>query len=219
MLVGRVEFATCMRGQWVAAPASGGLLEVSLQSVCRRSETSIHSFDPLFEHRTELNMSDKPSYLSKLNAIANGERGGHELFSAWSGATKNKRLKKTLDKVAVREMEHSWAFTKRLSELGFDLRPPADESGRQALTKQIALLSSDASDEAKFASFGIKKSKKKGSKKAGKKDQADAPDKLLQILSDSSIDPTTAALMGRFIAEERDTGRLLRKAFKDCRKG
>lgn len=170
-------------------------------------------------------MATKPTYVGLLNAIANGERGGHELFSTWSAATKNKELKKTLDVIAIREMEHSWAFEKRLSELGFSLRPPADESGRQALAKQVELLSSKASEIEKFASFGIvkqskakdaQKSEKKSAKKAGKKSADDEPDKLLKILADPNIDPTTGALMGRFIAEERDTGRLLRKAFKDC---
>lgn len=170
-------------------------------------------------------MATKPTYVGLLNAIANGERGGHQLFSSWSAATKNKDLKKTLDVIAIREMEHSWAFEKRLCELGFSLRPPADESGRQALAKQVELLSSQASDTEKFESFGIvkqhkgkgeKKSSKKGGKKAGKKQAGNEPDKLLKILADPNIDPTTGALMGRFIAEERDTGRLLRKAFKAC---
>ncbi len=172
-------------------------------------------------------MATKPTYVGLLNAIANGERGGHQLFSSWSAATKNKELKKTLDAVAIREMEHSWAFEKRLSELGYSLRPPADESGRQALAKQIELLSSKASDTEKFASFGIvkpskskegKKSLKKGAKKAGKNGANEEPDKLLKILADPNIDPITGALMGRFIAEERDTGRMLRKAFKVCQK-
>lgn len=167
-------------------------------------------------------MATKPTYVGLLNAIANGERGGHQLFSSWSAATKDKKLKKTLDAIAVREMEHSWAFEKRLSELGYELRPPADESGRQALAKQVELLASKASEKEKFASFGIvkqakdkAKAGKKSSKKSAKKAAADEPDKLLRILSDPSIDPATGALMGRFIAEERDTGRLLRKAFKD----
>jgi len=166
-------------------------------------------------------MAAKPTYVGLLNAIANGERGGHQLFSSWSAATKDKELKKTLETIAIREMEHSWAFEKRLSELGYSLRPPADESGKQALAKQVELLSSKASDTEKFASFGlVKQSKSKQSKKLGKKASKkpadDEPDKLLKILADPNIDPTTGALMGRFIAEERDTGRLLRKAFKAC---
>ncbi|MEE2783348.1 MAG: hypothetical protein VYE04_08305, partial [Pseudomonadota bacterium] len=63
-------------------------------------------------------MAKKPSYIGLLNAVANGERGGYELFKAWSASTQDEQLKPTLDMVAIREMEHSWAFEKRLNELG-----------------------------------------------------------------------------------------------------
>ena len=60
-------------------------------------------------------------------------------------------------------------------------------------------------DEDKFASFGFGTT-------------TDTPretgDPLLQILADKSIDPQTGELMGRFISEERDTGRQLTKAFR-----
>lgn len=151
-------------------------------------------------------MAKKPSYIGLLNAIANGERGGHELFKNWSAVTPNKALKPTLDMIAIREMEHSWAFEKRLNELGFDLRPAKNKE----TMKQAKFLKSSASDEAKFASFGIGTKAKKNSK--AKPD--DEPDRLLQILADKTIDPQTGALMGRFISEERDTGRALLKAYR-----
>lgn len=147
-------------------------------------------------------MATKPSYIGLLNAIANGERGGHQLFSSWSGATKNKKLKATLDMVAIREMEHSWAFEKRLCELGYSVRPTVNKT----LAKQVKLLKSNASDKEKFASFGI------GGKRQKKK--ADVTDNLLKILADKTIDAQTGELMGRFICEERDTGRQLTKAYK-----
>jgi len=176
----------------------------------------------------------KPSYIGTLNAIANGERRGHELFKEWSAATQDKQLKKTLDMVAIREMEHSWAFEKRLCELGFSLRTPADDVARKAFAKQLKLLKSGASDAEKYASFGItnrsvdgsnkgKKKGKKQDKKQGKKTKEDKrglprPDRLLSILADTSVDPKTGELMGRFICEERDTGRQLRKAYKAMRR-
>ena len=49
-------------------------------------------------------MAKKPSYIGLLNAIANGERGGHELFNAWSTSTTDKALQPTLNMIAVREM-------------------------------------------------------------------------------------------------------------------
>lgn len=165
--------------------------------------------------------STKPSYIGLLNAVANGERGGYELFSSWSTATSNKTLKKTLDMIAIREMEHSWAFEKRLNELGYSLRPSRDEAALKDLKTRIKLLGSKASDTTKFALFGIGPNNVKAqsavSKKA-KKRQEKEDDQLLKILSDTSIDPQTGELMGRFICEERDTGRALRAAYNACTK-
>jgi rubrerythrin len=146
-------------------------------------------------------MAKKPSYIGLLNAIANGERGGHELFNAWSTTTTDKALQPTLNMIAVREMEHSWAFEKRLTELGFSLRPKTNK----ALNKQVKLLKSKISDDEKFASFGF------GATPGNPRETEDA---LLQILADKSIDPQTGELMGRFISEERDTGRQLTKAYR-----
>lgn len=149
-------------------------------------------------------MAKKPSYIGLLNTIANAERGGYELFKAWSGSTKDQELQVTLDMVAVREMEHSWAFEKRLNELGFALQ---SASTNKQLNKQVRFLKSSASDEDKFASLGVGAEKAKGS-------TSEDSDGLLQILADKSIDPQTGALMGRFISEERDSGRQLIKAHK-----
>ena len=146
-------------------------------------------------------MAKKPSYIGLLNAIANGERGGYELFNAWSNSTHDDSLRPTLNMIAVREMEHSWAFEKRLTELGFSLRPSKDK----ALNKRVNLLKSKISDEEKFASFGV------GTPTSA---PSETTDTLLQILADKSIDPQTGELMGRFISEERDTGRQLTKAFR-----
>lgn len=148
-------------------------------------------------------MAKKPSYIGLMNAIANGERQGHDLFRDWCKATQDAELKPVLHMIAIREMEHSWAFEKRLNELGYDLQP----SKNPALSKLTKLLKSKTDDMKKFAAFGI------GTTPA--KDKAPAPsDGLLQILSDQTIDPQTGALMGRFICEERDTGRELNKAYK-----
>ena len=149
-------------------------------------------------------MAKKPSYVGTLNAIANGERGGHEIFKAWSGSTKDKKLKPVLDMVAIREMEHSWAFEKRLCELGYDIRPakPAPE-----LKKLIRLMKSDASDKEKFAAFGISENADRGR-------GDDQVDGLLQLLADKTIDPQTGALLGRFICEERDSGAQLLSAYR-----
>ena len=146
-------------------------------------------------------MSKKPSYVGVLNAIANGERGGHALFKSWAGSTPDKDLKPVLEMVAIREMEHSWAFEKRLSELGFGLK----ETINKDLKKHVKLLGSKISDKEKFASFGLVE---------GEKVTESEKDGLLQILSDKTIDPITGGLIGRFICEERDTAVQLKKAFR-----
>lgn len=152
-------------------------------------------------------MATKPSYVGTLNAIANGERGGYELFRAWSASTSDAELQKTLDMVAIREMEHSWAFEKRLSELGFDVLPPTEKN--KAGAKLLKMMKSKASDTEKFAAFGI------GTTPTGNAaDTEPATDGLLQILADKTIDPQTGGLIGRFICEERDSGRALLKAWK-----
>ena len=148
-------------------------------------------------------MAKKPSYVGLLNTIANAERGGYELFKAWSDSTKDEQLKPTLDMVAVREMEHSWAFEKRLTELGFALQIKTNK----ALSKQVRYFKSSASDNDKFAALGVGTENTKNS-------DPEEVDNLLQILSDKTIDPLTGELMGRFIAEERDSGRQLQKAFR-----
>jgi hypothetical protein len=146
-------------------------------------------------------MAKKPSYVGVLNAIAIGERGGHELFRAWADSTTDEDLKPTLNMAAVREMEHSYAFEKRLNELGFSLVASPNKEVR----KLVRVMKSKASDADKFAALGVGQARSEGA--------SDQPDRLLQILSDPSIDPQTGELMGRFICEERDTGKKLAKAF------
>ena len=144
-------------------------------------------------------MSDKPSFIGLLNAIAVGESRGYELFKAWSGATENAELKSVLDMVAIREHEHAAAFTKRLCELGFGIREKPSES----FSQQLKLAGSDLSDKKKFKQIlQISNNSRDGSDPFGK------------IFEDTSIDPQTGSLLGRYIAEERDSGRCLQAAYE-----
>ena len=61
----------------------------------------------------------KPSYLGLLNAIALGEGRAHQYLSCWAAKTPDPDVKQVLLTVAIREGEHSHAFTKRLCELGY----------------------------------------------------------------------------------------------------
>jgi rubrerythrin len=140
-------------------------------------------------------MSDKPSYLGLLNALAVGEARAGVYYKAWADTTPDPDVRKVLLTVAARESEHGASFTKRINELGFEVREKEDDR----LDKAMEIVTSDCSDLEKMEALGV-------SRLGGESDEADAFDTMFR---DHSIDPTTGALLGRYIAEERDTGRLL----------
>ncbi len=142
-------------------------------------------------------MADKPSYIGLLNAIANGERLGHKIFRKWAKVTQCDAIRGTLQMVAIREAEHAWAFEKRLCELGFGLKPKAFPD----LKKTLKVAKSGASDIKKLERLGY------GKKPGG-------TDGLAQLLDDHTIDAQTAALLGRFICEERDSAHRLHACFQ-----
>jgi hypothetical protein len=148
-------------------------------------------------------MSDKPSYLGLLNAIAVGESQAHTYLSAWIAKTKDPDVKCTLSAVAVREGEHGMSFAKRINELGYDVRKNDDDTGFQ---KRLAIASSDRSDLEKMEKLGL-----------GRLDTGDKPDIFDDVFKNHSIDIPTGALLGRYIAEERDSGRLLRSCYEQLR--
>ncbi|MCB1686158.1 MAG: hypothetical protein R3E82_01190 [Pseudomonadales bacterium] len=152
-------------------------------------------------------MSEKPSYLGLLNAIAVGEARGHQVLDAWARSTPCAELAGELRMIAIREAEHAAAFRKRLSELGFQVRQtPPDR-----FADDLACAGSSASDQEKFQRLITSDS-------AGRRNDA-----LTSLFQDPTIDAETGALLGRFIAEERDTQRRLeaacqRLAARDTRK-
>lgn len=139
-------------------------------------------------------MAEKPSYLGLLNAIANGEARGHKLLSAWAEATPDADVRAVLKTVAIREGEHALAFEKRMCELGFGLldRPDPD------FKKRMDVVCSSRSDIEKFEALGY-----------GRRNAADLTRDLNKLFDDETIDSQTGALLGRFIAEERDSVRRL----------
>ncbi len=140
--------------------------------------------------------AEKPTYLGLLNAIAVGERQGDALLSAWRDATAIQPLAEVLNFVAIREREHAAAFEKRLCELGFSVRNTDDGS----FNERLELARSDSSDVDKFAAL------------LNIRHGHDADDPFGQLFEDKSIDPQTGALLGRYIAEERDSLRRLTAA-------
>ena len=143
-------------------------------------------------------MAAKPSYLGLLNAIAVGEARGFKLFNAWFKACNDPVLSPVLKQVALREREHAATFSKRLNELGFDVRARPSEK----FDKRLRQAGKSKSDLKKF-------------KKLLKFHKPEKPkDPLAGIFDDPSIDIETATLVGRFIAEERDSNCLLREQYQ-----
>src|SRR4051794_2345571 len=148
-------------------------------------------------------MSEKPSYLGLLNAVSLAESEAYEYLTAWAAVTPHEGVKATLLTVAAREGEHGMAFAKRISELGYNLRPGPDDPKR---AERLACASStDISDYDKMHALGVA-SIAEGAGKSG-------PDVFDKFFSDHSIDIQTGELLGRYIAEERDSGRRLRACY------
>jgi rubrerythrin len=140
-------------------------------------------------------MSDKPSYLGLLNAVACAETQAHAYLSAWAETTDDADVRAILTKVAWREYEHGAAFSKRINELGFEVRPVDDPKHEERM--QIA-RSNEMSDLEKLDALGILQFC-----------TDDEPDIFDGFFRDHSIDIQTGELLGRYIAEERDTLRLV----------
>jgi len=140
-------------------------------------------------------MNSKPSYLGLLNAIAVGELGGEAQFCAWAEVTTDDDLRPVLRTVALREAEHARSFAKRLDELGYGVldRPDPGLPARLAIAGSTELTDLEKLERLGFASGGDER-----------------PDTFSRFFDDTTIDPDTGALMGRYISEERETGRRLR---------
>jgi hypothetical protein len=105
-----------------------------------------------------------------------------------------------LQTVSWREGEHGMSFAKRVNELGFELRDRDDLD----LADRLAVAGSDRSDLEKMEYFG-----------------QDRLDEVLgpfdTIFKDHTIDIRTGELLGRYVAEEFDTARLLRCCYQQLK--
>ena len=143
-------------------------------------------------------MSDKPSYLGLLNAIAVNEARAERYLQVWIEATPDPGVRRVLQKVAWREGEHGMSFAKRVDELGYTLRVTDDPAAEE----QMKVAGSDLSDLEKMERFGLHRL-----------------DEVLcgfdDVFKDHTIDIATGELLGRYIAEEFDTSRLLRACYEE----
>ena len=117
----------------------------------------------------------------------------------WADATPSADVRQVLLTVAAREGEHGMSFAKRINELGYEVRCK-DDSGRK---KAMEIVQSDCSDLEKMKAL-----------KLHKLDTGDKPDIFDGFFKDHSIDIRTGELLGRYIAEERDSARLLRSCYE-----
>jgi hypothetical protein len=139
-------------------------------------------------------MGDKPSYLGLLNAIAVAEAEAEGYLNAWADVTPYDDVRQVLRTVALREGEHGKAFAKRICELGFDVMPKQDDGAARRC--EIA-SSTTIGDAEKFQLLNV-----------GQPSTGD--DIFGAMFKDQTIDIQTGALLGRYIAEERDSARMLR---------
>lgn len=144
----------------------------------------------------EMTESEKPSYLGLLNAIALGEGCGREAFESWAAHTKDPLLRPVLETVAAREGEHAESFAARIRALGFQVQPRELPD----LDRLREVLASDQTDLEKLRCLYPE-----SGSAATDRDIFDG------LLRDDSMDPETRALVERYVAEERDSARLLRQ--------
>ena len=139
-------------------------------------------------------MGEKPSYLGLLNAIALAESGAHAYLTAWAEVTPDPEVRAVLRTVAAREGEHGMSFARRINELGFEVR----DDDNSSVATRMDVARSDRSDLEKLEALEVLQFC-----------SDDEPDVFDGMFRDHSIDIQTGALLGRYIAEERDTLRLL----------
>ena len=154
----------------------------------------------------KLTTSGKPTYLGLLNTISLAETRAYRYLTEWASLTRDPDVRDVLLKVAAREGEHGMAFAKRVNELGYSVRPKEPAGDSDGEDKAIQIVRSDRSDLEKIEALGLEKL-----------DTGDEPDVFDGLFKDHTIDIATGELLGRYIAEERDTARLLRACYDQLR--
>ena len=151
-------------------------------------------------------MSHKPSYLGVLNAISNGESEAEGYLAAWAATTKSDDVRRVLVTVAIREGEHGKSFAKRITELGYELQPRTDT---KAADRMAIACSTTLSDREKFEQLKLVRT---GA--SAPSTEPPARDFFSTLFDDPTIDIATGTLLGRYIAEERDSGRLFSSCYE-----
>ena len=154
----------------------------------------------------KLTESGNPTFLGLLNTISLAESRAYRYLTEWAAVTPDPEVREVLLKVAAREGEHGMAFAKRINELGYHVRPKTEGGGDTAEDNAMEIVRSDRSDLEKLEALGLEKL-----------DTGDEPDVFDGFFRDHTIDVATGELLGRYIAEERDTARLLRECYEQLK--
>jgi rubrerythrin len=145
---------------------------------------------------------EKPEYLGLLNAISNGETQAGVYLRAWANATDDCELAETLRFVAARETNHGETFCRRIAELGFELKPnKPDPKAEEYLIKLANPKVSDC-------------------EKVGPERAEGGPDIFADIekaIAAGKYDAMTENMLRWYIAEERDSGKRLKKVYDRVR--
>jgi hypothetical protein len=145
--------------------------------------------------------SSSPGYVAVLNSVAQVERRAHDFYLAWADHTPDAELERVMRAVALREIEHAYAFQKRIAELGSHYQDDAPNPFLKQCDEWLELFSSDASDLDKFRGFGFKDPEKLPN------------DDFADFFKDTTLDRETGALLGRYIAEERESATMFLKVY------
>jgi hypothetical protein len=142
----------------------------------------------------------KPSYLGLLNAISVGERNAGLYLKAWADVTTDSELKSALSLVASRETAHGEVFRQRIERLGFTVRDREDPG----LVARLRLYGDPAVSDLEK----IRAGRREGGDEGG-----DPLAGIDERISDESVDSLTRDTLRWYVAEERDSGQLLRDAY------
>ncbi|MBI2761368.1 MAG: hypothetical protein HYX51_08090 [Chloroflexi bacterium] len=142
----------------------------------------------------------KPSYLGLLNAISVGECNAGLYLKAWADVTADPELKAALALVAARETAHGEVFRQRIERLGFTVRDREDPG----LVAKLRLYGDPAVSDLEK----IRAGRREGGDEGG-----DPLAGIDERISDESVDELTRDTLRWYVAEERDSGQLLRDAY------
>ncbi len=139
-----------------------------------------------------------PECLQLLLMIADGEAKAQQLLEAWAQVTADGALAALLQLVALRSAEQAAAFKRRALELGAAL--PGAQPPTLEFQRLLQLARSPGRDQEKFEQLlAIQDSQ--------------APDSLPNLFA-HAMDTETGALLGRYMAVERDNDQRLRQAYR-----